>query len=127
SGGPAANPQPNPQTPDPAPAGGSGGPAAKAIPQTTHPAWGRFDVRLTPPSPLLNLVAWMMNHRSRLTGICTGDQALFVRRDLFEQLGGYADIPLMEDIDLSRRLRKISRPTCLRPPLSTSSRKWQKH
>ncbi|MFN3581648.1 MAG: TIGR04282 family arsenosugar biosynthesis glycosyltransferase, partial [Pseudomonas sp.] len=58
---------------------------------------------------------------------CTGDQAIFVRRDLFQQLGGYADIPLMEDIELSRRLRRISRPACLRPTLSTSSRKWQKH
>ena len=107
--------------------GGSGGPAAKATSKNTPKPWGRFDVRLAPSSPLLNLVAWMMNQRSRLTGICTGDQAIFVRRELFEQLGGYADIPLMEDIELSRRLRKISRPACLRPALSTSSRKWQKH
>ncbi|MFT6463236.1 TIGR04282 family arsenosugar biosynthesis glycosyltransferase [Halopseudomonas sp.] len=89
--------------------------------------WGRFDVRLSPSSPTLKLVAWMMNQRSRLTGICTGDQAIFVRRDLFERLGGYADIPLMEDIELSSRLRKISRPACLQTPLKTSSRKWQKH
>lgn len=89
--------------------------------------WGRFDVRLSPSSPTLSLVSWMMNQRSRLTGICTGDQAIFVRRDLFARLGGYADIPLMEDIELSRRLRKIARPACLRPALTTSSRKWQKH
>ena len=87
--------------------------------------WGRFDVRLAPSSPTLRLVAWMMNQRSRLTGICTGDQALFVRRDLFNQIGGYADIPLMEDIELSKRLRRISPPACIRQPLTTSSRRWQ--
>ncbi|MEH6669267.1 TIGR04283 family arsenosugar biosynthesis glycosyltransferase [Halopseudomonas sp.] len=87
--------------------------------------WGRFDVRLAPSSPTLRLVAWMMNQRSRLTGICTGDQALFVRRDLFNQLGGYADIPLMEDIELSKRLKRISQPACIRQPLTTSSRRWQ--
>jgi len=87
--------------------------------------WGRFDVRLAPSSPTLRLVAWMMNQRSRLTGICTGDQALFVRRDLFNQLGGYADIPLMEDIELSKRLKRISPPACIRQPLTTSSRRWQ--
>ncbi|MEH6501520.1 MAG: TIGR04282 family arsenosugar biosynthesis glycosyltransferase [Pseudoalteromonas distincta] len=142
SGGPAANTQP--KLPIPTQTGGSGGPAAKKPHSSDHntviPAnagihldlpphcdWGRFDVRLSPSSPMLNLVAWMMNQRSRLTGICTGDQAIFVRRALFEQLGGYADIPLMEDIDLSRRLRKISRAACLRPALTTSSRKWQKH
>ena len=142
SGGLATNAHPN--HPIPTQTGGSGGPAAKKPHPSNHnpviPAnagihldlpphcdWGRFDVRLSPSSPMLNLVARMMNQRSRLTGICTGDQAIFVRRDLFDRLGGYADIPLMEDIDLSRRLRKISRPACLRPALTTSSRKWQKH
>ncbi len=89
--------------------------------------WGRFDVCLAPSSPALNLVAWMMNQRSRLTGICTGDQAIFVRRDLFNQVGGYADIPLMEDIDLSKRLKRFSPPACIRTPLSTSSRRWQQN
>lgn len=89
--------------------------------------WGRFDVRLAPSSPILNLVAWMMNHRSRLTGICTGDQAIFVRRDLFNRLGGYADIPLMEDIDLSQRLKRIAPPVCIRQPVTASSRRWQHH
>jgi hypothetical protein len=89
--------------------------------------WGRFNVRLAPSSPMLNLVAWMMNQRSRLTGICTGDQAIFVRRDLFNQVGGYADIPLMEDIDLSKRLKRFSPPACIRTPLTTSSRRWQQN
>lgn len=94
---------------------------------TANHTWGRFDVRLQPSSPLLRLVAWMMNRRSRLTGVCTGDQAIFVRRALFEQLGGYAEIPLMEDIELSKRLRRRSPPLCISTPLTTSSRRWQQH
>lgn len=89
--------------------------------------WGRFDVRLEPGSPLLRLIAWMMNQRSRLTGVCTGDQGIFVQRQLFAELGGYADLPLMEDIELSKRLRRHGRPACLQPALCTSSRRWQQH
>lgn len=89
--------------------------------------WGRFDVQLEPSSALLRLVARMINLRSRLTGVCTGDQALFLRRRLFEQLGGYAEIPLMEDVELSKRLRRVSRPFCIATPLTTSSRRWQQH
>ncbi|MCL1476964.1 MAG: hypothetical protein MH219_05015 [Marinobacter sp.] len=66
-----------------------------------------------------------MNKRSRLTGICTGDQAMFVRRDTFETLGGFALQPLMEDIELSRRLRDVSRPFCVPSPVTTDSRRWQ--
>jgi len=87
--------------------------------------WGRFDVRLSATRPLFVLIALLMNLRSRLTGICTGDQALFVRRDVFWQLGGFPDQPLMEDIALSALLRKQSRPLCLRPPVVTSSRRWE--
>lgn len=90
-------------------------------------AWGRFDVRLSGPGLLLRATEWLMNRRSRLTGICTGDQGIFVRRTLFEQLGGYADIALMEDIELSRRLKQHQRPHCLRGPLLTSSRRWEEH
>lgn len=97
-------------------------PAADAASQ-----WGRFDVRLSPSSPMLRVVAWMMNWRSRLTGVCTGDQAIFVRRALFEQVGGYAPIPLMEDIELSKRLRRHGRPLCLHERLTTSSRRWQQN
>lgn len=102
-----------------------GAPTSKEQPMP-H-TWGRFDVRLQPSSPLLRLVAWLMNRRSRLTGVCTGDQAIFVRRALFEQLGGYAEIPLMEDIELSKRLRRRSPPLCISTPLTTSSRRWQQH
>jgi hypothetical protein len=93
----------------------------------TQPQWGRFDVELAPSSPTLKLIAWMMNHRSRLTGICTGDQAIFVRHDLFNQLGGYADIALMEDIEFTSRLKRIGPAACIPQPLTTSSRRWQQH
>ncbi|WP_098417950.1 MULTISPECIES: TIGR04283 family arsenosugar biosynthesis glycosyltransferase [unclassified Marinobacter] len=87
--------------------------------------WGRFDVRLSGSRPLFRVISWFMNKRSRLTGICTGDQAMFVRRDTFEALGGFALQPLMEDIELSRRLRDVSRSFCIASPVITDSRRWQ--
>ena len=87
--------------------------------------WGRFDVRLSGQRPLFRLISGMMNWRSRLTGIATGDQGIFVRRALFMELGGYPDQLLMEDIALSGLLRQHRRPACLRPPLLTSSRRWE--
>jgi len=87
--------------------------------------WGRFDVQIGGRGALLGLVGAAMNLRSRLTGIATGDQALFVRRDLFEALGGYAPIPLMEDIELSGRLRRRGPPACLRARVHTSARRWE--
>ncbi len=89
--------------------------------------WGRFDVQLDSRSWLLRIVAGAMNLRSRLTGIATGDQAMFVRRQRFEALGGFPQIELMEDIALSARLRRIGRPACLRPPAFTSARRWENH
>ncbi|MGE0423327.1 MAG: TIGR04283 family arsenosugar biosynthesis glycosyltransferase [Reyranellaceae bacterium] len=88
-------------------------------------AWGRFDVRIAGRHPLLRLVASMMNIRSRLSGVCTGDQAIFVRRALFTEIGGYPDIPLMEDIALSKALRRRARPSCLRQRVTTSGRRWE--
>lgn len=87
--------------------------------------WGRFDVRLSTGRPLFRIIAWFMNHRSRLTGIATGDQAVFVRRSVFESLGGYADLPLMEDVELCRRLKQISGPYCIAEPVITDSRRWE--
>jgi len=69
----------------------------------------------------------MMNVRSRLTGIATGDQAIFVRRAVFEQLHGYTDQPLMEDIELSKRLKSFSRPACIAHCVTTSGRRWESH
>jgi rSAM/selenodomain-associated transferase 2 len=89
--------------------------------------WGRFDVRLSGPGLALQVIGAMINLRSRLSGIASGDQGIFVARQRFEALGGYAPIPLMEDLQLCRRLKALARPRCLRPPLSTSSRRWERH
>ena len=90
-------------------------------------AWGRFDVRLSGQRFLFRVIAFFMNHRSRMTGICTGDQALFVRRAVFEALGGFDELPLMEDVALSRRLRQHSWPFRVPSAVTTDSRRWQKH
>lgn len=87
--------------------------------------WGRFDVRIGGQARLLGVIAGLMNLRSRLSGIATGDQAVFVRREAFVEAGGFPDQPLMEDIELSRRLKRLSRPLCLHPPVITSGRRWE--
>ncbi len=91
----------------------------------TGARWGRFDVHISGGARLFPLIAALMNLRSRLSGIATGDQAIFIERSLFMQLGGYADQPLMEDIEISRRLRAVSPPACLRARVLTSGRRWQ--
>lgn len=88
-------------------------------------AWGRFDVRLTGQRRLFRVIGWFINRRSRLTGIATGDQGIFVRRSVFETLGGFARIPLMEDVELSSRLKAMSPPFCIADPALTDSRRWQ--
>jgi len=88
-------------------------------------AWGRFDVDIAGRAALLPVIARLMNLRSRWTGIATGDQAIFVRRDVFEAIGGYPDQPLMEDIELSRRLLRRSRPACVAARATTSGRRWE--
>jgi len=88
--------------------------------------WGWFDVRLSGAHPALRVVEWMMNRRARLTRIATGDQGLFVRRRLFQALGGFADIPLMEDIELTRRLKRRGPPQPVAARLITSSRRWER-
>ncbi len=84
--------------------------------------WGRFDVRIASDRWLLRMVAWTMNLRSRATGIATGDQAIFVRRDAF---AGFPEIALMEDIAFSRAMKRRSRPACLRARVTTSARRWE--
>ena len=88
-------------------------------------AWGRFDVHIDGRPRMLRVVAALMNLLSRLSGIATGDQAIFVRRDVFEAVGGFPDQPLMEDIELSCRLLRVSRPACLRARVRTSGRRWE--
>lgn len=90
-------------------------------------AWGRFDVRIAGAGPPLALVAALMNLRSRLTGIATGDQAMFMTRAAFAAVGGFPEIALMEDVEMSRRLRRLSRPLCLRARVTTSGRRWEKN
>ena len=87
--------------------------------------WGRFDVRLSGRQKLLRVVEKMMNLRSRMTGIATGDQGIFISRKLFEKAGGYPDQLLMEDIALCKYLKKYQAPVCLREKLETSSRRWE--
>jgi rSAM/selenodomain-associated transferase 2 len=89
--------------------------------------WGRFDAHISGRSPWLPLVTFMMNWRSRLTGICTGDQAIFVTRGAFVALEGFAPIALMEDIEFSRRARRLSAPLALRAQVKTSGRRWDTH
>ena len=92
---------------------------------TTH-AWGRFDVTIDGGAALLRLVSTAMNARSRWSGIATGDQAIFVRRAVFEQVGGFPAQALMEDIELSKRLCAVERPVCLRERVVTSGRRWER-
>ncbi len=86
-------------------------------------AWGRFDVRIDGRSPLLAVVAFFMNLRSRLSGIATGDQAIFVRRAAFP---GFPEIALMEDIAFSSSMKRVSAPACLRQRVLTSGRRWER-
>jgi rSAM/selenodomain-associated transferase 2 len=91
----------------------------------TRRGWGRFDVAIAGRHPLLKVVAFLMNWRSRLTGITTGDHAIFVTRSLYTAAGGYPDIALMEDIELSKRLKRFGPPLCLKHRLITSGRRWE--
>jgi rSAM/selenodomain-associated transferase 2 len=97
-------------------------PADFMIPDSS--VWGRFDVRIDSRHPLLKVVACAMNLRSRLTGIATGDQAMFVRRDVFP---GFPEIALMEDVALSRLLKRLGKPKCVHERVTTSGRRWEAH
>ena len=96
----------------------------QALDANTH-VWGRFDVRIDGRHRMLRVIAACMNRRSRWTGIATGDQALFMTRAAFDAVGGFPAQPLMEDIEMSRRLLKLSRPACLRERVVTSGRRWE--
>lgn len=88
-------------------------------------SWGRFDVCLSGNGIRFRMIECLMNLRSRCSGIATGDQGIFITRECFRRLNGYANIPLMEDIEISRRLKRTSRPVCLKQKLVTSSRRWE--
>lgn len=87
--------------------------------------WGRFNIRLQPASLGLKVIAWFMNQRSRYTGIATGDQAIFVRLHSFQAVGGFPQIPLMEDVAICKLLKRVSKPYCIYDPVISSSRRWQ--
>lgn len=95
--------------------------------QRSGRAWGRFDVMIAGRQCLLPVIAFFMRTRSRLTGIATGDQAIFVRGDAFHAVGGFPPIGLMEDIALCKALKRIGRPLCLRERVVTSGRRWEEH
>lgn len=97
----------------------------ESLGQSRKKMWGRFDVRLSSTAWPFRIIEWFMNKRSCLTAVATGDQGIFICRNIFNRLGGFADIPLMEDIELSKRLRKVSRPVCIPQRLVTSSRRWE--
>lgn len=87
--------------------------------------WGRFNISMSGSHFLLKIVAFMMNIRSWVTGIATGDQGIFIHRNLFEEVNGFSNISLMEDISMCSELKKIKMPFCCREKLVTSSRKWE--
>jgi len=87
--------------------------------------WGRFDVQFSNGAMVFRLIAAMMNLRSAITKVCTGDQALFIRRQLFAQIKGFAELPLMEDVEITKRLRRKFLPLRIKVPVITSSRRWE--
>ena len=89
--------------------------------------WGRFDVRLSGRATAFRVIEYMINLRSRISGVATGDQAIFVRQSVFNSIGGFPELPLMEDVALSKSLRRLASPLCLRSKVITSSRRWEAH
>lgn len=100
---------------------------AKVTTAINSSEWGRFDVQLNSRQPMLRLVSQMINWRSRLSGIATGDQAIFIRQPLFEKVGNYPNQALMEDVELCKQLKGIAKPACLKSKAITSARRWQRH
>lgn len=92
-----------------------------------RPSWGFCTVRLSSPRRVFRIIEWFINQRSRLTAVATGDQMLFLRRDVFEQTGGFDPLPLMEDVAYSKRLRQLAPPCVVAEPVQTSSRRWEQH
>lgn len=92
----------------------------------TGACWGRFDVRIEGRPRVLRVVATLMNLRSRASGIATGDQAIFVTREAFDRVGGFPAQPLMEDVEISRRLKRLGPPACLSAKVRTSGRRWER-
>lgn len=92
-----------------------------------RPGWGRFDVRLSGQRSIFRVIESMMNRRSCLTGIATGDQGIFISRQYFDQVAGFPLLPLMEDVAISKRLKKLAKPFCIQQVIETSSRRWEEN
>lgn len=92
---------------------------------STRKQWGRFDLTISGSARMFKVIAWFINQRSRLTGIATGDQAIFAHRDFFEKINGFPQQALMEDIEFSKRAKQCTRPVCLKDKVLTSGRRWQ--
>jgi hypothetical protein len=90
-------------------------------------AWGRFDVRIEGQSHWFPIISTLINWRSRWTGVATGDQGLFMTRRAYAAVGGFPPLPLMEDVAITKALRRRAPPICLAAPISTSGRRWEKH
>ncbi|MGK0373887.1 MAG: rSAM/selenodomain-associated transferase 2 [Arenicella sp.] len=89
--------------------------------------WGRFDVQFSSSLRIMNMVAFFINLRSRISGVATGDQAIFIDRDAFHAIGGFPDFPIMEDVALCKRLRYMHRPFSSRARVVTSARRWEQN
>jgi len=89
--------------------------------------WGRFDVAFDTPSLAMNVIAFFMNWRSRITRVATGDQAMFMHHHMFDRVGGFDDIALMEDVAMSKKLKAIAKPVCSKKKVITSTRRWEKN
>jgi rSAM/selenodomain-associated transferase 2 len=98
-----------------------------AVSQGAMHKWGRFDVKLSGSKFSFRVIETFINLRSKLTGVATGDQCIFVRKAVFDELDGFTNIPLMEDVDLSKRLKACGKPACLKKVIVTSSRRWEEY
>jgi len=96
-----------------------------AIATNPGKSWGRFDLRLSGEKVIFRIVERLINIRSRITFISTGDQCLFMTREIFENVNGFKHIPLMEDVDISKRLKNVCPPICIACPVVSSSRRWE--
>ncbi len=87
--------------------------------------WGRFNVKLDARGLAYRVIEWFINQRSRLSSIATGDQCIFVRKRFFDEMGGFANLPLMEDVEFCKRAKRRAKPACLGKTVATSARRWQ--
>jgi rSAM/selenodomain-associated transferase 2 len=96
------------------------------IRSVTSAGWGRFNIALSNDKFIYKVIGYAINLRSRISGIATGDQGIFINRELFQYIGGFRQQPLMEDIQISRDLLRRGRPAVIKRILMTSARRWER-